>query len=76
MYKKLALDLVKQNKAYYCFCTKEQLQQQRDQALAHGLTPKYNRACLQLSPQEVQQKIEAKTQAVIRLKMPDNVNIE
>jgi glutamyl/glutaminyl-tRNA synthetase len=72
----LAYKLLKENKAYYCFCTKEELQKQREEALQQGLTPKYNRCCLHLTPDEIQTKLKNKVPAVIRLKMTDNVDIQ
>jgi glutamyl-tRNA synthetase len=67
---------VQEGKAYYCFCTKEQLQKQRDEALSLGQTPKYNRQCLKLSSQEVQQKLKDGVPAAIRLKIIDNTEIK
>lgn len=75
-YQQLAYDLLKQKKAYYCFCTEQELEQQRQKALENHLTPKYNRTCLNLSEEEIQTKLDAKVPYVIRLKMTDNVNIE
>jgi glutamyl-tRNA synthetase len=75
-YQELAHQLLKEQKAYYCFCTKEQLQKQRETAMQCGVTPKYNRRCLQLSDQEIQDNLKNKIPAVIRLKMPDNVEIK
>lgn len=75
-YQDLAHELLKQNKAYYCFCTKEELDKNRKIALENGQTPKYNRACLYLSQAEIQTKLAANIPYVIRLKMTDNINIE
>lgn len=75
-YRELANQLIKQNKAYYCFCSEVELQEQREMALKNHLTPKYNRNCLKLTPSEIQAKLAANVPHVIRLKMPDNINIE
>lgn len=74
-YKKLAYLLVEQKKAYYCFCTKEELDERRANALKKGLTPKYDRKCYHLSHEEVQEKLNSKIPYTIRLKMPDNETI-
>ncbi len=71
VYRQKALDLVAQKKAYYCFCSEEQLQKDRDEALANHETPKYKRHCLHLSDQEVQAKLTQGIPAVIRLKVDD-----
>jgi glutamyl-tRNA synthetase len=75
-YQDLANTLLKEGKAYYCFCTKEELQEQREKALQHGLTPKYNRRCLNLSKEEIKRKLKDGVPAVIRLKVTDNVDIK
>src|SRR5208337_4213115 len=40
--------LLKTGKAYYCYCTPEELQQRREEALAQGRTPKYDNRCRHL----------------------------
>jgi len=37
--------LLKEGKAYYCYCSQEELAQRRDEAMQKGLTPKYDRRC-------------------------------
>ncbi len=37
--------LLKAGKAYYCYCTPEDLEQRRQEALAQGRTPKYDNRC-------------------------------
>ncbi|MFA5074265.1 MAG: glutamate--tRNA ligase [Nitrospirota bacterium] len=57
--------LLKEGKAYYCYCTPEELDARRKQALAEGRPPKYDRKCRSLkSP------IEGRTPAV-RFLSPD-----
>ena len=75
-YKNLAFELVKNKKAYYCFCSAEQLETDRQLALSNHQTPKYNRRCYALTEDEVAKKIKQGIPFVIRLKMEDNVNIE
>ena len=75
-YQDLAHKLLKEGKAYYCFCKEEDLEKDRQMALANHQTPKYSRRCLYLSPEEIQAKLDAKVPYVIRLKMKDNTNIE
>lgn len=72
IYKKLAFDLVNQGKAYYCFCSEERLQQDRDESLKNHETPRYKRHCLHLSQSEVQKKLKKGIPSVIRLKIDDN----
>lgn len=72
---KRAYDLVKQKKAYFCFCTQEELKKARDEAMANSQTPKYNRHCLSLTEKEIKDKLAKKVPYVIRLKMPDEGEI-
>lgn len=72
-YKELAYQLVKQNKAYYCFCSKEELESQRQEAIKNKLTPKYNRKCLGLTQQEIDKNLSLNKPFVIRLKTPEGI---
>lgn len=72
-YMELASKLVQEGKAYYCFCTKEELETQRQEALKNKMTPKYNRKCLHLTPQQIQKNINDKIPFVIRLKTPEGI---
>lgn len=75
-YQQLAQQLVNENKAYYCFCDEKELEEQRVLAIANHQTPKYNRKCLNLTPEEIQQRLAAGIPHVIRLKMPDEYTFE
>ncbi|MDR1234812.1 MAG: glutamate--tRNA ligase [Mycoplasmataceae bacterium] len=75
-YQGLAHKLLEEGKAYYCFCSKKELQQQREEALKQGLTPKYNRRCLNLTKTEIADNLKKGLPAVIRLKMKDNAEIK
>ncbi|MCL2572553.1 MAG: glutamate--tRNA ligase [Defluviitaleaceae bacterium] len=62
-----ALRLIKEGKAYYCFCEKERLQSLADE----GGHVKYDRHCLQLSKDKIAAKIESGTPYVIRQLIPE-----
>lgn len=66
LYKPYAEQLVKEGKAYYCFCTKERLQSMHDADAFGG----YDRHCRDLAPEEVQRLLDAGTPYVIRQRMP------
>ena len=59
MFKGYAEQLVKEGKAYYCFCDKERLDEMRLVQKASGQAPHYDGHCRSLSPQEVQAKLDA-----------------
>lgn len=70
MYKKYAEELIAKGKAYYCFCTKERLESIKGDVQQQGDALAYDRHCRNLSKEEVQAKLDAKTPYVIRQKMP------
>ena len=70
MYLPYAEQLVKSGKAYYCFCTNEELDERREKASAQGEVWKYDKHCLHLSPEEVQKRIAAGESYVIRQNVP------
>jgi len=47
LYQEVAERLLKEGKAYRCYCTPEELEIKREAALRAGLKPKYDRTCLQ-----------------------------
>lgn len=69
MYKPYAEQLVKEGKAYYCFCTKERLDELRKNA-PEGTVVGYDRHCRNLSAEEVEANLKAGIPYVIRQKMP------
>jgi len=72
LYKKYALELIKKDKAYYCFCSTARLADMRKEQQTKGIIPpKYDRLCLKLTPQEVQDKLKSNAPFVVRLKVPD-----
>lgn len=46
IYQEAAERLLRDGKAYRCYCTPEELTQKRENALKEGLKPKYDRTCL------------------------------
>jgi len=71
IYEKYLRQLLDEDKAYYCFCTKEQLESDRQAMLAQGLAPKYSGRCRHLSKEESQERIAKGEPAVIRFKVPE-----
>lgn len=66
LYLQYALQLVEQGDAYYCFCDKDRLDSLRTEAQAEGRVAKYDKHCLSLSKEEIQQKLDAGESWVIR----------
>lgn len=70
-YRAHALQLVEAGKAYHCFCAQEQLEQQREKALAEHRQPTYPGTCRELSHEEVARRLAAGEPSAIRLKIPE-----
>lgn len=69
VYEKHANRLLSENKAYRCFCTPEELEQERKKRLNKGETPKYSMKCRNLSNEEIEKKLKKNTPYSIRLKL-------
>ncbi len=70
IYKKYAEELVEKGGAYYCFCSKERLDDLRAEYEGRGDTFKYDKHCLHLSPEEIQRRVASGESYVIRQNMP------
>jgi nondiscriminating glutamyl-tRNA synthetase len=69
IYEKYLKKLLKENKAYYCFCTEEELEAKRQEQMSRGLAPKYDGKCAHLSPEIVQKNLAEKKSSVIRFRV-------
>jgi len=69
-YMPYARKLIETGHAYYCFCTKERLEAARREAEARGQTFKYDKHCLHLTKEEIQAKLDAGEEYVIRQNIP------
>jgi len=72
LYRQYTQQLLEQGNAYYCFCTQEELEAERQAQFAQGLTPHYGGQCSQLSAAEVKRRLEAGEPASIRFRVPPN----
>jgi len=71
LYHKYADQLLEEGKAYYCFCTAEELENQRQAALAEGRMPVYSGRCRNIGLEEARRRLAAGEEAAIRLKVPE-----
>ncbi|PIP28384.1 MAG: glutamate--tRNA ligase [Candidatus Moranbacteria bacterium CG23_combo_of_CG06-09_8_20_14_all_35_22] len=69
IYKKYALQLIEKEKAYYCFCTPERLEEMRQNQLVQKQAPMYDQCCLKLSSEEIKKRLENGEKYVIRQKI-------
>jgi nondiscriminating glutamyl-tRNA synthetase len=72
VYQQYAERLIKEGKAYYCFCTAEELEREREQALAEQRQPIYSGKCRKLDAAEVERRRAAGEPAAVRLKIPEH----
>ena len=66
-----AEELLATGKAYRCFCAPEELDAQRTAAQKRGEAFRYPRTCLNLSQQEIDERLAAGKPFAVRFKMPD-----
>ena len=72
IYKKYVDELIKNDYAYFCFCSQERLDEMRKQQQAQKLAPMYDGRCRGLDKKEVQELLDKKTPYVVRLKVPND----
>ena len=75
IYKREVQKLIDNDRAYYCFCSKDRLAEVKEQQLASRQAPHYDRHCRNLSQEEVTQRLAKGEEYVIRLKVPENQEI-
>lgn len=67
IYKKHIQELIEHKKAYYCFCTQERLNDLREKQKKEGLQTKYDKHCLSLTQNEIDENLKNKLLYVVRL---------
>ena len=70
IYKKYAEELVEKGKAYYCFCSEEELEAMRKRAEARKRPFVYDGRCSRLSKEKIAENLANGIPYVIRQKMP------
>ena len=63
--------LLADGRAYHCFCPQELLDLRKEQQLARGEMPKYDRRCAALAAAEVESRLAAGEQAALRFRVPE-----
>lgn len=70
LYKKYAQELIDKGLAYYCYCTEEEVEKQREECLAKGEMPRYLGSCRNLTPEQEENLKKRGRKPVIRFKVP------
>ena len=72
LYRDFAAKLVAEGKAYHCFCSPEQLEADRQAALAAGLPPKYPGTCRAIAEKTARERMARGERAVVRFRVPED----
>ncbi|WPC40358.1 glutamate--tRNA ligase [Clostridium sp. JS66] len=70
IYIEYAKQLIEKGEAYYCFCSKERMETLRAEAEANNTAAKYDKHCLSLSKEEIEEKLASGIPYVIRQNNP------
>lgn len=70
IYKKYATQLLDEGKIYKCFCTEEELEKKREDALKKSLTPRYDGKCRNLTKEEISSLEKQGLKFSLRFKVP------
>lgn len=72
LYRATAEKLVAAGHAYYCFCTKEELEQRRAEATAAGRPAMYDRRCRQIGAEKAAARKASGESCAVRFRVPDD----
>ncbi len=75
-YQKYVDQLLEEGKAYHCYCTPEELEEEREVQLAKGETPKYSGKCRYLTPNQKEAYEKEGRKPSVRFKVPKDKVIE
>ena len=70
LYAQTAARLIENGHAYYCFCTREELESRRAAAAETGAVPRYDGRCRTISQEDAESRIAQGERAVVRFKVP------
>ena len=71
LYQSTAEEMRQSGHAYYCFCTKEELEERRTQATAAGRPPMYDRRCRVIDPAVAHERCQAGEPCALRFAVPE-----
>ena len=72
LYRQMAGRLVASGHAYYCFCTKDDLEKRRAAAGAEGRPPKYEGTCRKIAAEQSARRVAAGEAGAVRFAVPES----
>ncbi len=72
IYGKYLRKLLDNGHAFYCFCSEEELEADRQAKISQGLPPTYSGRCRNMSEDEVKRRMDGGEKWTIRFRMPDS----
>lgn len=75
IYRRHAEELVASGKAFYCFCTPQELDEARKTQQQRGEQPHYPGTCRNLNPEDAQNRVTGGESHVVRFKAPEEGSI-
>ena len=75
LYRSYGDELLARSRAYYCFCSAEQLETERQAALAAGQPPRYSGRCRSIDPDTARRRMAAGEPAALRFRVGEGDDI-
>ena len=71
LYRREIKRLIDEGKAYYCFCTEEDIEKEREEQKSLKVPYRYSGKCLSLTKEEIEENLKKGKPYVIRVKIPN-----
>jgi glutamyl-tRNA synthetase len=72
LYEQAAAQLLQSGAAYYCFCSKQELESRRAQAAEEGRLPRYEGTCRRIEPAMARERSHRGEAAAVRFRVPES----
>jgi glutamyl-tRNA synthetase len=72
LYSAAAAKLIESGAAYYCFCSKEELEIRRSMGAERGQPPRYQGTCRKIDPAEALRRVHSGEPAAVRFAVPED----
>ncbi len=75
IYQKYARELIEKGSAYYCFCSKERLEEVRQRLASEKKQVMYDKHCRNLTDEQIAANVASNMPRTVRLRVPENRQI-